>query len=71
MNNSILELKNLYKPYRFTKKKNITILESTSGSFVVKNKSNKKIREAYNYLKSRNFDYFPELVGENRDDGAA
>lgn len=68
MNNSILELKNLYKPYRFTKKKNITILESTSGSFVVKNKSNKKIREAYNYLKSRNFDYFPELVGENRDD---
>lgn len=68
MNNAIIELKNLYKPYRFTKKKNITILESTSGSFVVKNKSSRKINEAYNYLISRNFDYFPRLVGEDRDD---
>lgn len=68
MNNALLELKNLYKPYRFTKKKNITILESTSGSFVVKSKSDSKVHDAYNYLKSRNFDYFPDLVGEDRDD---
>ena len=38
MNNAIDEIKELYKPYRYTKRKNITIIESTSGSYVIKEK---------------------------------
>ena len=67
MNNILEEIKNEYKPYRLTKKKNITIIDSTSGSFVIKEKSNNKLKEAYNYLLSRNFDYFPKLANDLRD----
>ncbi|MDE5540045.1 MAG: hypothetical protein K2J20_06125, partial [Bacilli bacterium] len=68
MNNALESLKNTYKPYRYTKKKHITIIESTSGTFVVKEKNGSKINEAYQYLKSRNFDYFPHLAASDRDD---
>ncbi len=67
MNSSIEEVKNTYKPYRLTKKKSVTIIDSTSGSFVIKECSDTKVKEAYNYLISRNFDYFPKLVSEFRD----
>jgi len=67
MNNAIEEIKELYKPYRYTKRKNITIIESTSGSYVIKEKQNDKVKEAYNYLLSRNFDYFPKLVLNDRE----
>ncbi len=67
MNNAIEEIKELYKPYRYTKRKNITIIESTSGSYVIKEKNNDKVKEAYNYLLSRNFDYFPKLIDNNRE----
>lgn len=66
MNNELEEIKNIYKPYRFTKKKNVTILDSTSGSFVIKEKSNSKVSDAYSYLLSRNFDYFPSIVNSER-----
>ena len=68
MNNSLEELKTNLKPYRYTKKKNVTIIDSTSGSFVIKEKKDNKVSEAYNYLLSRNFDYFPKLAQENRED---
>jgi len=68
MNNSIDEIKQEYKPYRVTKKKNVTILDSTKGTFVIKSKSNEKVKDAYNYLISRNFDYFPKLASEMRSD---
>ncbi len=68
MNNALEALKSEYKPYRYTKKKGVTIIESTSGSYVIKEKENDKIKEAFNYLKSRNFDYFPNLKKNNRND---
>lgn len=68
MNNSIDEIKQEYKPYRVTKKKNVTILDSTKGSFVIKRKNDEKVKDAYNYLISRNFDYFPKLASEMRSD---
>lgn len=68
MNNALESLKKEYKPYRFTKKKKVTILETTSGTFVVKEKTDNKVANAYEYLMSRNFDYFPSLVKETRDD---
>lgn len=68
MNNALQDLKEYYKPYRYTKKKKVTIIDSTSGSYVIKEKSDNKVKEAYNYLISRNFDYFPKLANEMRDD---
>lgn len=67
--NKLESLKSLYKPYRYTIKGNCTILETTSGNFVVKKKPhNKDIPSIFNYLRSRNFIYFPEVYSDNRDD---
>ena len=65
MNNT---LKELYKPYRYTIKGKCTILESTSGTFVVKKKpQDKDLIGIFNYLKSRDFNYFPNIYND-RDD---
>lgn len=67
--NKLESLKSLYKPYRYTIKGKCTILETTSGNFVVKKKpKNKDLPSIFNYLKSRNFDYFPEIYANTRDD---
>ncbi|MBQ7031626.1 MAG: hypothetical protein IJN13_04570 [Bacilli bacterium] len=67
--NKLESLKSLYKPYRYTIKGSCTILETTSGNFVVKKKpKNKDLPSIFNYLKSRNFDYFPNIYGDSRDD---
>jgi len=63
-----LEIKRDYKPYRVTKKKHVTIFESTKGSYVIKEKENEHVKEAYQYLYSRNFDYFPKLQDASRSD---
>lgn len=68
MNNALEVLKREFKPYRLTKKKNVTIIDSTSGTFVVKEKKDNKVANAYEYLKSRSFDYFPSLALEERED---
>ena len=68
MNNALEVLKREFKPYRLTKKKSITIMDSTSGTFVIKEKKDNKVGEAYEYLLSRNFDYFPKLALEERND---
>lgn len=67
--NKLESLKSLYKPYRYTIKGKCTILETTSGNFVVKKRpKNKDLQSIFNYLKSRNFDYFPEMYSDTRDD---
>jgi len=68
MNRTLDVLKRIYKPYRLTLKGRTTILETTSGSFVVKPKRNKDIKGLYAYLKSRSFDFFPNLVDDSRDE---
>ncbi len=69
MNDKVEALKSLYKPYRYTIRGKCTILETTSGNFVVKKKpKNKDIPGLFNYLKSRNFNSFPEIYTDNRDD---
>ena len=65
MNNSIEILKSVYKPYRYTLKGSVTILETTSGNFVIKEKM-KDLGELFTYLKSRNFTSFPKLIDESR-----
>lgn len=65
--NSLESLKSLYKPYRYTIKGKCTILETTSGNFVIKkNSENKDLQSTFNYLKSRGFDFFPPLLNINR-----
>lgn len=67
MNRSLEILKDIYKPYRYTFKGKVTILETTSGTIVVKPKKN-NIREVYQYLSSRNFLHFPKLLDDSRDE---
>ena len=61
-------LKQVYKPLRVTLKGKATILETTSGKFLIKEKNNKDVKKVFNYLKSRNFDNFPNLIDDNRVD---
>jgi len=66
--NKLESLKSLYKPYRYTIRGNCTILETTSGNFVVKKRPKEKdLVSIFNYLKSRNFDYFPNIYSDTRD----
>lgn len=67
--NRLETLKSLYKPYRYTLRGKCTILETTSGNFVVKDKpKNKDLISIFNYLRSRDFYYFPEVYKGSRDD---
>ena len=69
--NKLESLKSLYKPYRYTIKGKCTILETTSGNFVIKKKpKNKDLTSIFNYLKSRGFNNFPESFTNfnSRDD---
>lgn len=67
MNKSIEILKSIYKPYKYTIKGKSTILETTSGDFVLKNK-NKDLNQLFTYLSSRGFYNFPSLVDSSRRD---
>lgn len=67
MNRSLDILKAIYKPYRYTIKGKATILETTQGDFLIKEK-NKDLNELYNYLISRGFDNFPKLIDSSRKD---
>lgn len=65
MNNSLEVLKSIYKPLKYTLKGKATILETTSGDYVVKEK-NTDIRSLYQYLQSRNFYNYPKLIDDSR-----
>ena len=62
MNKSIEVLKKIYKPYRYTILGKVTILNTTSGDFVVKEKCEKDIKELFSYLKVVIFIIFPNLL---------
>ncbi len=65
--NKLDSLKSLYKPYRYTIKGKCTILETTSGNFVVKSRpKDKDLNSIFNYLKGRGFNYFPECFSNFR-----
>ena len=67
MNKSLEILKAIYKPYRYTIKGKTTILETTSGDFIIKPK-NKDMNELYNYLTNRGFMNFPKIIDASRDE---
>lgn len=68
MSRTLEILKQAYKPLRVTLQGKTTILETTDGKYLVKDKKNKDIKKIFNYLKSRNFDNFPNLVDDTRSD---
>lgn len=68
MNDSLKIFDKIYKPYRLTKKNNITIAETTNGNYIIKTKGDNDINSLYKYLSSRNFDSFPKLIDGNRDE---
>lgn len=66
MNNNSL-INSTYKPYRITKIKNSTVLESTSGKFILK-KQDKDVFTLFNYLQNRNFFEYPKLIKNFRNE---
>ena len=67
MNKSLEILKAIYKPYKYTIKGKTTIIETTSGDFIIKPK-NKDINELYTYLTNRGFLNFPKIIDGSRDE---
>ena len=63
---SIEQIKEAYKPYKYTIKGNAHILNSTSGDIVIKEKK-KDPKELYDYLYSRNFSNMPPIIDDNRE----
>lgn len=66
--NSLELVNKLYKPYRITKHGNATIIHSMDGTFVIKPKGKQNIKELFNYLSLRSFDYYPQIVDASRSD---
>ena len=60
-------LKSIYKPYRYTLNNHVTIVDSSSGKFVIK-KQNKDLFTLFNYLHNRGFDSFPEIKHNYRNE---
>ena len=50
---------------KITIKSNVRIIDTLSGTYAFKRKGSNNINNMYKYLKSRAFDYFPELIDEN------
>jgi len=66
MNNNIDILKNIYKPYKYTIKGKATILYTTLGNFIIKEK-NKDIKKLFTYLENRGFIMYPKLIDTYKD----
>ena len=63
MNENVLEnIYEEYKPYYIDKKNNVYIMRTTRGNYVVKINPKINYYQLWSYLKSRNFNYIPELV---------
>ena len=60
-------LKSLYKPYRYTINNGVTIVESTSGKYVIK-KQKKDLYSLFSYLENRNFLNFPKIIHNFREE---
>ncbi len=55
------------KKYKWTIKGKCSLIETEDGSYVVKPTNNSKINDIFYYLKSRSFDYYPNIISNNRN----
>ena len=67
MNNYINDIKKLYNVNKYIYKGKSIILESDNTNLVIKERK-KDLKNIFNYLKSRNFNNFPNLINDSRDD---
>lgn len=65
-NDAFLNISNIYKPYKYTIKGNVKILNCKDEDIVLKPKS-EMILKTHNYLKSRGFNNYVEVKDINRD----
>src|SRR5574344_2024859 len=52
------------KPYKYTKKNNVMIVDTDNSSYVFKENHHNNI---YKYLNSRSFNYYPEILSSDTD----
>ncbi len=55
------------KPLRYTKEGKAVIIDTDDKRFVIKERFNKDLK-IYNYLASRNFNYYPHIINSSSDD---
>ena len=55
------------KPLRYTKVGKAVIIDTDDKRFVIKERFNKDLK-IYNYLASRNFNYYPHIINSSSDD---
>lgn len=55
------------KPLRYTKEGKAVIIDTDDKKFVIKERFNKDLK-IYNYLASRNFNYYPRTINSSSDD---
>ena len=53
------------KPYRYIKNGNVTLIDTEIGRFAIKKKN--RNNEIFNYLRSRDFDYYPNVVYDENE----
>jgi len=65
---SLKDILNRYalKPHRYERHGKAIYVDTKEGRFVIKN--NNRNNEILNYLESRNFDYFPNIINDTNDE---
>ena len=53
------------KPHRYEKNGKVTYIDTKDGRFVIKN--NNRNKQIFDYLESRNFNYFPNILNDFND----
>lgn len=66
--NSVDVLKEIYKPLKVTIQGKVKVFDTMQGKYVIKEKGNADIRKIFNYLTSRNFNYFPKIIDDTRSE---
>ncbi len=56
------------KPFRFQIKGKTIFIDTNEGRFVLKEKKDSQVESIYQYLKSRDFNFFPPLLNEPNDE---
>lgn len=56
------------RPFRYQIKGKITLIETNEGRFVLKEKTRNTKEPIFEYLKSRNFHYYPKILSDSNDD---
>lgn len=56
------------KPQRYEVKGKVTIIDTNNGKYVIKEKNRENNSSIYDYLNSRNFNYYPKILSDDEDD---